>query len=173
MTRDGRIRPATMWQPPISYLPSALREPRRPLLALGVAWAMAFLPTLAIGAVVTSFMPGTAMPKFPLASWTVFWAIVVVAPFLETLLMGTALILLRLAVSPTVAVLISAVGWGIVHSTAAPAWGLVIWWPFVIFSTVFLCWRGRSLLAAIGMASATHALHNLLPALLLVLGPGR
>ena len=159
-----------MWQPPISFLPLALREPRRPLLALAVAWAMAFLPTLAIGAVVAALMPDTALPKFPLANWTVFWAIVVVAPLLETLLMGAALVLLRLVFSPTVAVLISAAGWGIVHSTAAPAWGLVIWWPFVIFSTVFLSWRSRSLLAAVGMAAATHALHNFLPALLLVLG---
>ena len=162
-----------MWQPPISYLPRAMREPRRPLLALAVAWAMAFVPTLVLGAAVSALMPDTTLPKFPLANWTVFWAIVIVAPLLETLLMGAALVLLRLVFSPTVAVLLSAVGWGIVHSTAAPAWGLVIWWPFVIFSTVFLSWRSRSLLAAVGMAAATHALHNLLPALLMVSGLGR
>ena len=48
--------------------------------------------------------------------------------------------------------------------------GPVIWWPFVIFSTLFLTWRRRSIPAAIGMATAAHAAHNLLPALLLVSG---
>jgi hypothetical protein len=162
-----------MWRPPVSFLPQALREPRRPLLALAVAWTTAFVPTLALGAAVTALMPGDAFPKFPLADWNVLWILVIAAPLLETLLMGAALILLRLVFSPTLAVLLSAVGWGVVHSTAAPAWGLVIWWPFLIFSTVFLTWRTRSLLAAVGMAAATHALHNLLPALLLVSGLGR
>jgi len=49
----------------------------------------------------------------------------------------------------------------------------VIWWPFLVFSTVFLTWRSRSLTAALALAAASHALHNLLPALLLVLAPGR
>lgn len=158
------------WRPPVSFLPQALREPRRPLRALAVAWATAFVPTLALGAAVTALLPRNALPEIPLANGNIFWLIVIAAPLLETLLMGAALVLLRLVFSPTLAVLISAVGWGIAHSAAAPAWGLVIWWPFLVFSTVFLTWRSRSLLAALGMAAATHALHNLLPALLLVVG---
>ena len=82
---------------------------------------------------------------------------------------GQLALLVRLT-SPTAAVVVSAAGWGIAHSTAAPGWGLVIWWPFVIFSTLFLTWRKRSTLAAIGMATAAHAAHNLLPSLLLVSG---
>ena len=164
---------AADWRPPIAYLPKALLEPRRPLRALAVAWLVAFVPTLALGAAVTALMPNSAFPKFPLADPDLFWLIVVAAPVLETLIMGAALVLLRLLLSPTAAVLVSAVGWGIAHSTAAPAWGLVIWWPFVLFSTIFLTWRSRSLVAAIAMAATAHALHNLLPALLLVFGPGR
>ena len=170
--RDARAR-SMVWRPPVSFLPQALREPRRPLRALAVAWATAFLPTLVLGAAVTSLLPNEALPKFPPVDETLFWMIVIAAPLLETLIMGAALVLLRLLFSPTVAVLISAVGWGIVHSTAAPAWGLVIWWPFLVFSTVFLTWRSRSLLAALGMAATTHALHNLFPALLLLFGLGR
>jgi hypothetical protein len=162
--------PRSAWGPPVSLLPNALREPRRPLLALGIAWATAFLPSLPLGAAVSAFLPRDALPDFPVVDWNFFFLIVVAAPLFETVLMGAALLLLRLFLSPTSAVLVSAVGWGIAHSAAAPAWGLVIWWPFLVFSTVFLTWRSRSLFAAVGMAATTHALHNLLPALLLVSG---
>ena len=169
MIQVNRSRTAG-WQPPVSFLPKALREPRRPLLALGIAWATAFLPSLPLGAAVSRLLPRDALPQFPQVDWNFFFLIVVAAPLVETMVMGAALILLRLFLSPTHAVLASAVGWGILHSTAAAAWGLVIWWPFLVFSTVFLTWRSRSLLAALGMAAATHALHNLLPALLLLFG---
>jgi hypothetical protein len=158
------------WRPPISFLPKPLREPRRPLLALAVAWATAYLPSMALGAAVSAILPRSTLPGFPAVDWYVFFLMVVAAPLFETMIMGAALLLLRLFLSPTQAVLVSAVGWGILHSTAAPAWGLVIWWPFLVFSTVFLTWRSRSVPAAVAMAAATHALHNLLPALLLVLG---
>ncbi len=161
------------WRPPVSFLPKVLREPRRPALALAVAWATAFLPSLPLGAAVSALLPRSALPVFPTVDWYVFFLIVVAAPLLETMIMGAALLLLRLFLTPTHAVLVSAIGWGILHSTAAPAWGLVIWWPFLVFSTIFLTWRGRSVLAALGMAAATHALHNLLPALLLVAAFGR
>ena len=140
------------------------------MLALAIAWATAFLPSLPLGAAVTSLLPRTALPTFPVVDWYIFFLIVVFAPVLETMIMGAALLLLRTFLTPTQAVLVSAVGWGIAHSTAAPAWGLVIWWPFLVFSTVFLTWRSRSVLAALGLAAATHALHNLLPALMMVLG---
>ena len=65
----------------------------------------------------------------------------------------------------------SAVGWGIAHALAAPAWGLVIWWPFLIFSTVFVVWRERGFWAGVGMASAVHGLNNLIPALAISFAP--
>jgi hypothetical protein len=140
------------------------------VLTLAIAWATAFLPSLPLSAAVTAILPRSALPVFPTVDWYVFFLVVVLSPLLETMIMGAALLLLRLFLSPTQAVLVSAVGWGILHSTAAPAWGLVIWWPFLVFSTVFLTWRSRSVLAALGMAAATHALNNLLPALVLVFG---
>ena len=140
------------------------------MLALATAWATAFFPSLLLGAAVTTILPRTALPVFPAMDWYPFFLMVVFAPVVETMIMGAALLLLTKFLSPTQAVLVSAVGWGIAHSTAAPAWGLVIWWPFVVFSTLFLTWRRRSVLAALGMAAATHALHNLLPALLVVFG---
>ena len=169
MTNDVARR-SVAWDPPISFLPQALLAPRRPLRALGVAWVTAFLPTLVLSAAVTALLPNDTLPKFPMVDETLFLLIVVAAPLLETLVMGAALVLLRLFLSPTIAVLVSAVGWGIAHSLEAPAWGLVIWWPFLLFSTLFLTWRRRSLLAALGLAAAAHALHNLPPALLLLYG---
>ena len=140
------------------------------MLYLAIAWATAFLPSLPLGAAVSTLLPRSALPVFPAVDWYIVFLLVVAAPVLETMMMGATLLLLRLFLSPTHAVLVSAVGWGILHSTAAPAWGLVIWWPFLVFSTVFLTWRSRCLFAAVAMAAATHALHNSLPALLLMLG---
>ena len=171
MTLSPAKRPVD-WRRPVSFLPQALREPSRPLRALAVAWLTAFFPTLALGAAASTLLPNSSMPQFPQMDQYLFWLIVVGAPVLETMIMGAALILLTLFVSPTVAVLLSSAGWGIAHSTAAPAWGLVIWWPFLIFSTLFLTWRRRSLLAALAIAATAHALHNLLPALTLVFGAG-
>ena len=53
----------------------------------------------------------------------------------------------------------------LVHSLGAPSWGLAIWWPFLIFSTLFVVWRQRGFWAGVAVASATHALQNLIPAL--------
>jgi hypothetical protein len=84
--------------------------------------------------------------------------------------MGGVLALLLRFVPPTAAVLLSALAWGIAHSVAAPAWGLVIWWPFVVFSTLFVTWRQRSLALALVVPACAHALQNLLPSLILLSG---
>ena len=88
--------------------------------------------------------------------------------------MGVVLLILVRIAGPTVAVLISAIGWGAAHSAVTPMWGLVIWWPFLIFSTLFVAWRQRSLTLAFLIATLAHALQNLLPALLVAFaGPAR
>jgi uncharacterized protein (DUF983 family) len=79
---------------------------------------------------------------------------------------GVLELLLRF-VRPPVAIILSAAAWGLAHSYAAPAWGLVIWWPFLIFSTLFVVWRQRGFLVGVGVVAATHAFHNLIPALIL------
>ena len=79
---------------------------------------------------------------------------------------GVLVVLLRF-VRPPVAILHQRSGLGRCPLLAAPAWGLVIWWPFLIFSTLFVVWRERGFFAGVGVAAATHALQNLAPALLL------
>lgn len=143
----------------------------RALTYIPVAWLLTFFPALALSALVVAAVGEGAQPDFPFGSWTVFLLVVVFAPVSETFIMGAVLLLLRRFLTPVVSVLVSAAGWGVVHSLQAPAWGLVIWWPFLIFSTAFLVWRERSLLGAFALVSLLHALHNLLPALGLVFAP--
>jgi membrane protease YdiL (CAAX protease family) len=115
-----------------------------------------------------------AGPKFPeVDSGVLLFRLVIFAPVVETLIMGAVLLALERVVGFLPAVLLSAVGWGIAHSLQAPAWGLVIWWPFLIFSIVFLTWRRRSLAAAFGLPMIVHGLQNLGPALILISGVGR
>jgi len=71
---------------------------------------------------------------------------------------------------PAWAIVVSALGWGIAHSSVAPIWGLVIWWPFLVFSTLFVTWRQRSLGLAFAIPMVVHALQNLLPSLLVAYG---
>ena len=162
---------AASWQPLSRVLPDRLFVPGQPLSYIPVAWLLTFVPALALAALVTAAVGDAAQPDFPFGSWTVFLLVVVFAPVTETLIMGGVLLVLRRFLPPAAAVLVSAAGWGVAHSLQAPAWGLVIWWPFLIFSTVFLVWRERSLLGAFALVSLLHALHNLLPALGLVFAP--
>jgi membrane protease YdiL (CAAX protease family) len=162
-------RPLT-WSPPVTFLLKPLLEPQRPLRAILIAWLTAFVPSIALGAAVTQLFPQLGQPQLPLADPIAAVLVVIVAPLLETLIMAGFLALLLWLLPPTAAVLVSALGWGVAHSLAAPAWGLVIWWPFLVFSVLYVTWRKRSLLLALAIPAATHALQNLLPTLAMLAG---
>ena len=155
---------------PLRFLPFALREPRRAWLAILVGAALTLAGSLALSAIANLFAPTLATPQFGLRGSIAFMLLFAFAPLVETLIMAGVLTVLARFLSPTLAVLISAALWGIAHSLQAAAWGLVIWWPFVIFSTLYMVWRERSVIAALGVATATHALQNLLPALKIAFG---
>lgn len=160
-------RGVSLYNSLLSFLPRALLVPQRPAQAILTGWAMAFLPSVALGIAVSQLLPAVDQPKFNVDGAFAVAMLVIAAPLVETLIMGAVLVVLQRLVPPTAAVLISSAGWGIAHSMVAPAWGLVIWWPFLIFSTLFVTWSRRSLLAAFAMAAAVHGLHNLPSALLL------
>ena len=147
---------------------AALLEPRRPFRAILVGWPAASIPALLLAVLVASLFPRVAGPEFPAVGPETLLLLVVFAPFVETLIMAAALEILLLALPPRWVVIVSAVGWGLAHSWAAPAWGLVIWWPFLIFSTLYVTWRGQGRALAISIVFAVHALNNLGPALLLL-----
>lgn len=55
------------------------------------------------------------------------------------------------------------------HSAVRPLWGIEIFWSFLIFSRCYTAWEKKSLLNAFWMTALLHALHNLVPALALVI----
>ena len=170
MTRDLLAAPAVGSAGPLRFLPLAIRVPRRPLTAIAVGWLTAFPISIALAFLAAFLLPDVERPEFKIDGGAAMFALVVFAPVVETLIMGAVLLVLRLFLSPSAAVLASAIGWGIAHSLAAPIWGLVIWWPFLVFSTLFVAWRSRSLTLAFLIPMAVHALQNLVPALLVAYG---
>jgi hypothetical protein len=140
---------ASGWSLPLTLLPRPLFEAARPARAILLGWLTAFIPSILLSALVASMLPTLGQPQLALGT-------------------GAAVVL----VAVVAAVLASAAGWGIAHSLAAPAWGLVIWWPFLIFSTLYVTWRQRSLLAALAVPASVHGLQNLLPAALVYSGLG-
>lgn len=154
----------------LSFLPKPIREPRRPTLALIVAWLTALLPSIALAAIIGRFAPEAVQPQFDVRGLLAVFLLAVFSPVVETLIMGSVLLVLLRFLSPSVAIIASSIGWGIVHSSIAPTWGLVIWWPFLIFSTLFVTWRERSLLAAFAMPAIVHAMQNLPTALVVAYG---
>lgn len=154
----------------LKFLPAPLREPRRAWLAILTGWALSLLGSIALAALSKVVAPALPAPEFDMKGPTVFFLLVLFAPLIETLIMGGVLSLLLRIANPTVAILLSAVGWGAAHSSQALGWGLVIWWPFLIFSTLYVVWRQRGFWVAIGVVTATHALQNLGPSLVLAFG---
>lgn len=154
----------------LNFLPSPIREPRRPALALVTSWLLTYPASILLAAAVSMLMPGVAQPQFNVSGHLALFLLVVFAPVIETLIMGGVLLVLLRFVSPAAAVLLSSIGWGIAHSLGAPTWGLVIWWPFLIFSTLYVVWRQRGFWVGVGVAAATHALQNLGPGLVVAYG---
>ena len=149
-------------------LPSALAEPRKPLRAIFAGWLFACPPSIVLAVIAAWLLPALERPSFEVAGPVSVALLVVFAPVVETLIMAAVLEVLMRFVRPGVAIILSSLGWGLAHSLAAPAWGLVIWWPFLIFSTLYVTWSRRSTLAALAIVTCVHALQNLGPALLLL-----
>jgi membrane protease YdiL (CAAX protease family) len=148
---------------PLRLLPAPLREPRRAWLAILVGGALSLAGSLLLSSAASTIAPTLPKPDFLVRGPVAFAMLVLFAPLVETLIMAAVLSLLARFLSPTRAVLASALLWGIAHSLQATVWGFVVWWPFLIFSTLYLVWRERSIWAAIGVAATTHAVQNLVP----------
>ena len=131
---------------------------------------MTIAGSLALAVASKAIAPNLPTPTFPIKGPTALFLLVVFAPLLETLIMAGFLTLFLRFLPPAGAILLSAAGWGIAHSLEALGWGLVIWWPFLIFSTLFVVWRQRGFWAGVAVAAATHALQNLGPGLKVAFG---
>jgi len=155
---------------PLNWLPRAIRQPDNVVQALAVTWLTTFPLSIVLALLIGLVAPDVPQPQFNMSGALAIFLLAVFAPVVETLIMGAALLVLLRLFSPTVAILVSALGWGIAHSLQAPTWGLVIWWPFLVFSTLFVTWRQRSLGLAFAIPMVVHALQNLLPSLLVAYG---
>ena len=156
--------------PALSFLPKPLREPRRPWLALLVAYLLTLIGSLAIAALIGLVVPEAKGPDFAWLKGSGFTAILVLSilsPLFETLILVATTGLLLRFVRPVYAILLSSLGWAIAHSYQAPIWGFVIWWPFIIFTTLFVVWKQRSRAWGIAMPFLAHLLQNLLPAIMI------
>jgi hypothetical protein len=149
----------------LKFLPAPLREPRRAWLAIIMGAALTLLGSVILAMISKAVAPELPTPAFPMKGPLALFMLVVFAPVLETLIMAGFLTIFLRFLRPATAILLSAAGWGVAHSLEALGWGLVIWWPFLIFSTLYVVWRQRGFLAGIGVAATTHALQNLGPAL--------
>jgi hypothetical protein len=129
-----------------------------------LAWLLCIIPSLALAFLVQSFAPKLDMPEFPIKGLVGFLSLAVFAPIVETFILAAFVSLFRKVFSPTVSVFLSAAGWGIAHSIQASAWGLIVWWPFLIMSMLFLVWRERGFWIAIAIPAAVHTLQNAAPA---------
>ena len=154
----------------LRFLPRAIRVPNNPLRAIAVGWLTAFPVSVLLGMLTAMLMPEALPPRFDVEGSAAIVALVLFAPIVETLIMGAVLLVLLLVLPPSAAIIASALGWGVAHSLIAPTWGLVIWWPFLIFSTLFVAWRSRSLAFAFLIPACVHALQNVVPAILVARG---
>lgn len=155
---------------PLRFLPRAIRVPERPFLAIAVAWLTAFPISIVLALLASRLFPDAGHPDFKGGPGLIFFAVVIFSPVVETLIMGTVLLVLLRFLPEWVAIIVSAIGWGIAHSMLSPTWGMAVWWPFLILSTLFVAWRKRSLFLAFLLPICAHALQNLLPGLLIAAG---
>ena len=154
----------------LKFLPVQLREPRRASRAILIGWLLSLGGSLLLATVSRSLAPELPAPQFAMKGPVAFLLLVAFAPMVETLIMAGILSLLLRFLPPATAILASALGWGAAHSAQAIGWGLVIWWPFLIFSTLYVVWRQRGFWIAVAIVTATHALQNLGPGLLVAFG---
>jgi membrane protease YdiL (CAAX protease family) len=154
----------------LKFLPATMREPRRAWLAILTGWMFSIVGSIALAALSRAIAPSLPPPEFPMKGPMAFFLLVVFAPVIETLIMAGLLSLLLRFLSPATSILLSALAWGVAHSSMALGWGLVIWWPFLIFSTLYVVWRQRGFWIAVGVAAMTHALQNLAPGLVVAFG---
>ncbi len=157
-------------QPYLRFLPEFLfRDDGSRLPYALKAWVLALLPSLALSLALLAISPDAEAPEFAASGPMLAFLLVVFAPVVETLLMTPPLLLLARLLGPGPAVVASAIGWGVLHSLAAPVWGFIVWWSFLILSIALLNWRSKGLLRAMLTVTAIHALQNSVPAALLLL----
>lgn len=136
------------------------------------AWLIAFLPTIVVGTIVTQFFEPkeNLLGQESMSAPLVFASVVVFSPIVETLLMMVLFwILKKMTKKPSRLIVSSTIIWACLHSLAWAPWGLVVFWPFIVFSTSYVYWRRKSILKAFAITTSVHAMQNLIPGIITML----
>lgn len=144
-------------------LARVLRAPQPPLSYM-LKCAGLTLAGGVIGAIFVALFPaGPAMADLSdMPVETLFFIAVIVAPLLETLMMGAALLLIRwLTRNDWIAIAAVAIIAVPLHMPRPFAGLASIAWSFFIFGIAFMAWWPRSKANAFLITAGAHALHNL------------
>ena len=154
----------------LRFLPDFLFRQDEPAFAYILkGWALALLPSVALsGLVGLVAAPSAEVPDIPVQGSTSLLLLIVVGPLLETLILLPMVLGLTRLFGAGPAVVLCAILWAVGHSLAAPIWGLVVWWPFLLFSIALLTWRERGMLRAIAVVTTIHGLQNATAGLLML-----
>lgn len=88
--------------------------------------------------------------------------LVILTPLLETVVLMIVIEILRRVIrKPEGVILTSALLWAVLHGALGHwAWGLLIFWAFVVFSTAYVVWSAKSRVKAFWTTAAIHMLNN-------------
>lgn len=129
------------------------------LLEIALHGVIAAAPAIAALGLV-AWMAGV-VPQRPQSISSHFIDVLVFAPWIETAFMAPVFWLLRRArCSPEALAVLSAAAWSLIHSLKNPLSGPVVFWPFWIFSRVFLKQSTHGLTRAFGVTGVVHTLAN-------------
>ena len=132
-----------------------------------VAWHVALIPSILIVLAAHAWfstagvdVKGLQKPAVDIATRNL-WIATVVAPVIETLVLGGVLRLLEFATKRRqVLAVVSALAWGAAHAWFHPLWFFGTVWSFYVFSRAWLAWRPVSYKHAFAAAALPHALVN-------------
>ena len=153
----------------LPLLPANLFRATHPVRYVLTTWALSIAGSLLLAALLSFAVPDADQPRFLGHPALIAFGVIVFAPMVETALLALLLWPLDRLFGPRWAAVLAALAWGGLHSSVTPVWGLVIWWPFLLFSITILVWKRQGGWAkGWALATAVHALQNLLPAVALL-----
>ncbi len=132
------------------------------------AYLIAFIPSIIISMAVGFLFPEDG-PSFEGSIASLVIGIIIVGPWIETLLMLPIIWLAKRFLSGILRVAVaSALTWAVLHSLIAPVWGLGVFWPFVVFSISYLEWSKKSIWKGIAVTALIHTCQNFIPTIVLI-----
>ena len=130
---------------------------------------IALVPNLVLAFSLAVVIPDAEHPEFVESPIGVIVGLLVISPWIETLLMWPILKVLKFFTSNLrYVVLASGLVWAVIHSIIVPTWGLTVFWSFIVFSICFLEWQKQSTRKAIAVTAATHTCVNILPCIAVI-----